>query len=106
MKKGILIASIVFLIPLILYVFIELWHINRVYPNTYLGNLNISGKSKSDLEKELSAIFKLRENQTVSYSVNQNEIIALKLDPNLIKYDTERTIQKLIDNRRNGSFLE
>jgi vancomycin resistance protein YoaR len=106
MKKGILIASALVFTPIIIYILSELWYFGRVYPNTYIGNLNVSGKTKGDLEKELSSIFSLRENQTVSYSVEQTEIIAIKLDPNLLKYDKEKTIQKLIDNRRNGPFLD
>ncbi len=101
-KKTIL--AIILLSPVILFVLFELVYYNKPYPNIYIANTKVSGKSDSDTQKELSAILSLKENQTISYKINQSDTITIKLNKDLLTYELDKSIKDAKQIGRTGTI--
>jgi len=79
---------IILFTPLIAYLLIEIVYFNSAYPNTYIGNQNVSHKNRSQLQKLLEQEFKNRQNQTLIFNLNTGKPVTVTLNSNLLSYDT------------------
>jgi len=96
---------IILSIPLVIYTLFELAYFNSAYPNLYIGNINVSQKNSTQLQKILSDQFKKHSNQTIIFNLNTGKPITINLTDKILKYDTEKTINQILSYGRSGSIL-
>jgi vancomycin resistance protein YoaR len=100
------ILLIILFTPLIAYLLFEIIYFNAAYPNTYIGNQNISHKNRTQLQSLLEQEFKNRENQTLIFNLNTGKPVTITLNNNLLSYDTTKTVDHILNHGRSGPILE
>jgi vancomycin resistance protein YoaR len=95
---------IILALPLSAYLGFEIRYFNAAYPNTYIGNFDVSGKSRGEIEKLLQKEFESRENKTFVLHINQSDAKSITLNKNLVNYDIKRSVDITVGYGRTGSL--
>lgn len=102
--SKIIILVLIFVIPILLLTGIQIRYLNSSYPNIYVGNIPVGGKSRNQLEKILQKETELIENKTISFSINKSSYLSIKLNKNLLSYNNSETINQIMSYGRTGSI--
>lgn len=97
---------IVLLLPFIVLGAYQIYFFNRAYPNLQVGNIDVGGKSRSEIETIIEQESQNRQNQTLSFSVNKSNYISIKMNKDLISYDGKKTADAVIKYGHSGSISE
>jgi len=108
LKNQIVLWSGSILLGLIFLVFgtilwFNLTNSDRVFPGTYIGEVNFSGKSKSEVQKLVSS--KIETNKSKKYNLKYNDKNwAIASDDLELKYNNAKTVDLIWSIGRSGSL--
>lgn len=105
LRSPIAILSYILLLPIAAFLFYFLFLSNRTYANISIGQLNISGKSETEIEQILKDKASIIENQTLAFPINQQGTISIKLNSQIIKYDIPKTMEQVKVHSHSANFL-
>ena len=100
-KKTILIFSILLIVIISLPAFFYVYFINRIYPNVYVANINLSGLTKSEAKTVLSSKLSKEENITLIYNNLTYSLPISSINP---IYDLDKTTERAELLGRSGNI--
>ncbi|MDQ3239783.1 MAG: hypothetical protein M3P33_04620, partial [bacterium] len=101
------IAGATLLLPVVAYLIFEIAYINRVYPNVYIGNNNLSGKSLSESRSVVDALVIARNKTDLNILVEPDgSILEIGKVSDYVSYDNQTTLRKIMSYGREGKLLD
>jgi vancomycin resistance protein YoaR len=96
---------IILALPFLAYLFFEIRYFNAAYPNTKIGQIDVSGKTRGEIEKLLQTEFETRQSKQLAFNINNADIKSIPLTKDLVRYDAKKTTENAIKYGRSGSPL-
>ncbi len=100
------IILIILALPIVTFLAFELYFFNAAYPNLRIGDIDVGGKSRRQIEEILKKETEFRQNKVVIVSVNKSNYASLKLTKELVTYNISETANEVIAYGRTGSINE
>lgn len=100
------IILILFILPIIALVGFELIYFNAAYPNLFIGDINVGGKTHKQIEDLVNQEAQTRENKTIAFSINKSNYISVKLTKDLLSYNAKQTADEVINYGRSGTLAD